>query len=238
MLEANPRASRTVPVISKATGVPLAKVATKIMLGKSLKELGLKGEAKISHVAVKASVFPFLKLPGVDSILGPEMKSTGEVMGIDAEYPAAVWKALVASGQKLPREGKVFMSVRDEDKQAAARLAKRLKTLGFGIYATKGTSDILRSGGVEAVPVFRISEHGSPDAISLMRHGDVHLIINTPTEASGARRDGYMMRRLAVELEIPFFTTVQGAKAAVMAMEHALKNEITVNDLSFFHNYR
>mgnify|MGYP001765322025 CR=1 FL=1 len=236
MLEANPRASRTVPVISKATGIPLAKVATKVMLGKTLKELGLKGEAKIDHVAVKASVFPFLKLPGVDSILGPEMKSTGEVMGIDAEYPAAVWKALVASGQRLPREGKVFMSVRDEDKQAAARLGKRLKALGFGIYATKGTSDTLRSGGVETVPVFRISEHGSPDAISLMRHGDVQLIINTPTEASGARRDGYMMRRLAVELEIPFFTTVQGAKAAVMAMEHALKNEITVNDLSHFHN--
>ncbi len=238
MLEANPRASRTVPVISKATGIPLAKVATKVMLGRSLRELGLKGEARISHVAVKASVFPFLKLPGVDSILGPEMKSTGEVMGIDAEYPAAVWKALVASGQKLPREGKVFMSVRDEDKQAAARLAKRLKAVGFGIYATKGTADLLRASGVDVIPVFRISDQGSPDALSLMRRGDVQLIINTPTEASGARRDGYMMRRLAVELEIPFFTTVQGAKAAVMAMEHALKNEITVNDLSYFHNYR
>ena len=238
MLEANPRASRTVPIISKATGVPLAKVATKVMLGKSLKDLGLRDEAKIRHVAVKASVFPFLKLPGVDSILGPEMKSTGEVMGIDATYPAAVWKALVASGQKLPKQGKVYISVADSDKAAAADLARRLVSLGFEIFATKGTAETLRSKGVEPVVVFRISEHGSPDALSLMRRGEVQLVINTPTEASGARRDGYMMRRLAVELEIPIFTTIQGARAAVMAMEHVSKHEMTVNDLSFFHNLR
>ena len=237
MLEANPRASRTVPIISKATGVPLAKVATKIMLGKTLKDLGLQGEAKIKHVAVKASVFPFLKLPGVDSILGPEMKSTGEVMGIDTSYPAAVWKALVASGQKLPMKGKVYISVADVDKTAAVDLARRLSSIGFSIYATKGTADGLRSKNIEATSVHRISEHGSPDALSLMRQGNVQLVINTPTEASGARRDGYMMRRLAVELEIPIFTTIQGARAAVMAMEHAVKKEMTVNDLSFFHNF-
>jgi carbamoyl-phosphate synthase large subunit len=237
MLEANPRASRTVPIISKATGVPLAKVATKIMLGKKLKELGLHGEARIKHVAVKASVFPFLKLPGVDSILGPEMKSTGEVMGIDLTYPAAVWKALVASGQKLPKTGKVYISVADEDKRSAVDIAKRLSSIGFRIYATKGTADVLRSEGIEPTSVFRISEHGSPDALSLMRQGDVQLVINTPTEASGARRDGYMMRRLAVELEIPIFTTIQGARAAVMAMEHAIKKEMTVNDLAFFHRH-
>jgi carbamoyl-phosphate synthase large subunit len=235
MLEANPRASRTVPIISKATGVPLAKVATKIMLGKKLKDLGLFGEAKIKHVAVKSSVFPFLKLPGVDSILGPEMKSTGEVMGIDLTYPAAVWKALVASGQKLPKTGKVYISVADEDKRSVVDLAKRLSSIGFRIYATRGTADVLRSKGIEPTAVFRISEHGSPDALSLMRQGDVQLIINTPTEASGARRDGYMMRRLAVELEIPIFTTIQGARAAVMAMEHAIKKDMTVNDLAFFH---
>ncbi len=237
MLEANPRASRTVPIISKATGVPLAKVATKIMLGKSLKDLGLEGEAKINHVAVKASVFPFLKLPGVDSILGPEMKSTGEVMGIDATYPAAVWKAFAASGQKLPKEGKVYISVADPDKHAVSELARRLVSIGFDIYATKGTAELLKMKGIEATLVHRISEHGSPDALSLMREGDVQLVINTPTEASGARRDGYMMRRLAVELEIPFFTTIQGARAAVMAMEHAVKNDMTVNDLSFFHQH-
>jgi len=237
MLEANPRASRTVPIISKATGVPLAKVATKIMLGRKLKDLGLHGEANIKHVAVKSSVFPFLKLPGVDSILGPEMKSTGEVMGIDLTYPAAVWKALVASGQRLPKNGKVYISVADEDKRSVVDLAMRLSSIGFHIYATRGTADVLRSRGIEPTAVFRISEHGSPDALSLMREGDVQLIINTPTEASGARRDGYMMRRLAVELEIPIFTTIQGARAAVMAMEHAIKNEMTVNDLAFFHGH-
>ncbi|MEM0343164.1 MAG: carbamoyl-phosphate synthase large subunit [Thermoplasmata archaeon] len=235
MLEANPRASRTVPVVSKATGVPLAKVATQVMLGKPLKELGLTGMAKCDHVAVKASVFPFLKLPGVDSILGPEMKSTGEVMGIDKSYPAAVWKALVASGQRLPRSGKVFISVADTDKQAAVDIAKRLESLGFGLYATKGTADFLRRHGLEPISVFRISEHGSPDALSLMRAGEVSMVINTPTEASGARRDGYMMRRLAVELQIPMFTTIQGARAAVLAMEHEKKRSLQVNHLGQFH---
>jgi carbamoyl-phosphate synthase large subunit len=235
MLEANPRASRTVPIISKATGVPLAKIATKVMLGKSLKDLGLTKDAEIAHVAVKASVFPFLKLPGVDSILGPEMKSTGEVMGIDTSYPAAVWKALVASGQKLPSDGKVYISVADPDKAEAALLAKRLQSIGFQIFATKGTAEVLGAKGVQSQTVYRISEHGSPDALSLMRQGDVQLIINTPTEASGARRDGYMMRRLAVELEIPFFTTIQGARAAVLAMEHEKRHKMAVHDLGFFH---
>jgi len=235
MLEANPRASRTVPIVSKATGVPLAKVAAKVMLGKTLKELGLTEEMRMKHVAVKASVFPFLKLPGVDSILGPEMKSTGEVMGIATEYPAAVWKAFVGSGQKLPKSGKVYISVADEDKKTAAGLAKRLRTAGFDIYATKGTSDYLRSADIAVTTVYRISEKEGPDALALMRSGDVQLVINTPTEASGARRDGYMMRRLAVELEIPFITTIQGATAAVQAIEHALKKDIDVNDLSHFH---
>jgi carbamoyl-phosphate synthase large subunit len=235
MLEANPRASRTVPIISKATGVPLAKIATKVMLGKTLKELGLDRDSEIGHVAVKASVFPFLKLPGVDSILGPEMKSTGEVMGIDQLYPAAVWKAMVASGQKLPTEGRVYISVADYDKSEAAKLARGLRAIGFEIFATKGTADALKARGVESSTVFRISEHGSPDALSLMRKGEVQMIINTPTESSGARRDGYMMRRLAVELEIPIFTTIQGARAAVLAMEHVKKHEMKVHDLGFFH---
>ncbi len=235
MLEANPRASRTVPIISKATGVPLAKVAMKVMLGRTLRELGLVGEPSISHFAVKASVFPFLKLTGVDSILGPEMKSTGEVMGIDREYPAAVWKALTAAGQRLPRSGNVYVSVADQDKEVAAGLAVRLAKMGFGIYATKGTAAVLKELGVVATTVYRISEKNAPDAIAVMRKGLVNMVINTPTEASGARRDGYMMRRLAVELEIPMFTTIKGASAAVTAMEYAAKNDTTVNDLSSFH---
>ncbi|UCE91777.1 MAG: carbamoyl-phosphate synthase large subunit [Methanobacteriota archaeon] len=239
MLEANPRASRTVPIVSKATGVPLAKVATKLMLGKTLKELGLTGEARLEHVAVKASVFPFLKLPGVDSILGPEMKSTGEVMGIDRSYPAAAWKAFAAAGQRLPSEGNVFISVSDEHKgEDVCDVASRLKVMGFGILGTKGTATYLSSQGMEARTVYRISENAPPDALSLMRGGEIQMIVNTPTESSGARRDGYMMRRLAVELEIPMFTTIQGARAAVMAMERASDAEIGVSDLASFHRRR
>jgi len=237
MLEANPRASRTVPIISKATGVPLAKVATKIILGKTLEDLGLVDETRMDHVAVKASVFPFLKLPGVDSILGPEMKSTGEVMGIDKSYPAAVWKALVASGQKLPTKGNVYISVAAEDKGDHVHdIARRLSRLGFGLFATKGTASYLRSTGLEVTTVYRISENISPDALSLMRGGSVQMIVNTPTESSGARRDGYMMRRLAVELEIPMLTTLNGASAAVLAMEHAMTQKMTVSDLASFHS--
>ena len=236
MLEANPRASRTVPIISKATGVPLAKVATKIMLGRTLEEMGLTGEPELEHVAVKASVFPFLKLPGVDSILGPEMKSTGEVMGIDRSYPAAMWKALVASGQRLPSDGNVYISVSDDDKDAAVTgIASRLRNMGFGIFATRGTAAHLRSKGLEVTTAYRISENTSPDALSLMRSGGIQMIVNTPTESSGARRDGYMMRRLAVEMEIPMFTTVKGASAAIMGMEHAKTKAIEVNDISSFH---
>jgi carbamoyl-phosphate synthase large subunit len=226
MLEANPRASRTIPFVSKAIGVPLAKVATKVMLGKTLKEQGLVGEAKISHYAVKASVFPFLKLPGVDSILGPEMKSTGEVMGIDKEYGAAMWKAMIGSGMNLPLEGEVYISVRDADKAAASEIAKELVNLGFRIIATKGTAAEIRNRGIPVETVFRVSEKLSPDALTLMRQGRVKMIINTPTESSGARRDGYMMRRLAVELQIPFFTTLEGARAAVEAIRYAKEREI------------
>jgi len=221
MLEANPRASRTVPFVSKAIGIQLAKVATKIMLGKSLKEQGLHGEAKLNHFAVKASVFPFLKLPGVDSILGPEMKSTGEVMGIDKEYGAAMWKAMSGAGMDLPTGGDVYISVRDYDKESAAELARAMIGVGFKIIATKGTAAAMREAGIPVETVFRVSEKNVPDALSVMREGRVKMIINTPTESSGARRDGYMMRRLAVELQIPFFTTIEGAQAAVEAIKFA-----------------
>jgi len=235
MLEANPRASRTVPFVSKAIGIPLAKVATKVMLGKTLKEQGFVGLARFDSVAVKASVFPFLKLPGVDSILGPEMKSTGEVMGIDQDYAAALYKALKAAGQKLPLEGSVYMTVADADKPAILPVAKRLADMGFKFYATKGTSTFLRNNGLETTTVYMIHEKQQPDALGLMRRGEIKLIINTPTNSSGSRRDGYMMRRLAVELEIPFITTVQAAKATVEAIKRGREGELSVNDLSFYH---
>jgi carbamoyl-phosphate synthase large subunit len=235
MLEANPRASRTIPLVSKAIGVPLAKVATKVMLGRTLKEMGLVGRFDCDHITVKASVFPFLKLPGVDSILGPEMKSTGEVMGIDDEYVAAVYKAMVSAGNNLPHEGGVYITVSDEDKPGILPAAKDLMGMGFRIFATKGTSTFLRNNGLRTTTVYMIRENTPPDALGLMRSGDINLIINTPTESSGSRRDGYMMRRLAVELEIPFITTVQGAKATVGAIRRAREGDIGVRDLSSYH---
>jgi len=236
MLEANPRASRTVPFVSKAIGVPLAKVATKVMLGISLEKQELTGLVPFKHVAVKASVFPFLKLPGVDSILGPEMRSTGEVMGIDTEYPAAMYKALKAAGQKLPMHGNVYMTVADADKPAILPLARELTEMGFKLYATKGTSTTLRDAGLETTTVYQIREKLQPDALGLMRRGEINLIINTPTNNSGARRDGYMMRRLAVEMEIPFITTVQAGKATVDAIRRARAGNIHPKDLKSYHD--
>jgi carbamoyl-phosphate synthase large subunit len=228
VLEANPRASRTIPYVSKAIGVSLAKVATKIMLGQSLRSLGLVGEAKIPHVAVKAPVFPFQRLPGVDTILGPEMKSTGEVMGIDRTLGRAYYKAMLAAGNELPTEGAVYMTVRDEDKPAILPVAARLARLGLRIYATRGSAQFLREHGVDATTAYRISENQFPDALGLMRRGEIRLVINTPTNSTGARRDGYMMRRLAVDLNIPFIATIQAAEAAVQAIEEAGSGSLEV----------
>ncbi len=223
MLEANPRASRTVPYVSKAIGVPLAKVATKAILGHKLKEYGLVGESRINHVAVKAPVFPFQKLPGVDAILTPEMKSTGEVMGIDALIGAAYYKAMMASGNALPLEGSVYASINDHDKSQFVPIAQKLTDMGIRIHATKGTAGYLRERSIPVTTVYRIAENKSPDALGLMRAGEIKLVINTPTITSGARRDGFMMRRLAIDLGIPFITTIQGARAAADAIEVAKK---------------
>ncbi len=235
MIEANPRASRTVPFISKATGIPLAKISTKIMLGKTLNDFGLSEYKAIDHFAIKASVFPFLKLPGVDSILTPEMKSTGEVMGIDEDFDIACYKAMTAAGNKLPKEGGVYITVNNADKERVLPTAKELMKMGFKIYATKGTSTYLREHGVETMTVFKIDDNMSPNAIGLMREGKINLIINTPSQKSGAVRDGHKMRRLAVELEIPFLTTIQGADAAVGAITVARNGNFTVRCMKDFH---
>jgi carbamoyl-phosphate synthase large subunit len=225
MLEANPRASRTVPYVSKSTGIPLAKVATKVMLGKSLKDQGLLGEAHIGHASVKSPVFPFLKLPGVDAVLGPEMKSTGEVIGVDKSFHLAYYKAMLASGMRFPTKGKVYITVRDSDKDAIIPIAQELVEAGLELLASVGTATYLREHGVQVKTIWRISEGKHPDAIDLMRKGEIKLVINTPTKTSGARRDGYQMRRLAVELEIPFLTTLAAARAAAKAIK-AAKTEI------------
>ena len=235
MIEANPRSSRTIPFISKAIGVPLAKVGTKVMLGKSLKQQGYTGYRSLNHYAVKASVFPFLKLPGVDSILTPEMKSTGEVMGIDEDFDIACYKALVAAGNKLPRKGGVYITVNDHDKPEILNSVRSLKEMGFSIYATKGTSTFLRENGIETTTVFRVSDKQNPNAIGLMREGKINLIINTPSLHSGARRDGYMMRRLAVELEIPFVTSVNGANAAIGAIKNSAGKDLCARSMREFH---
>jgi len=234
VLEANPRASRTVPYVSKAIGVSLAKAATKVMLGHSLRSLNLVEEPRITHVAVKAPVFPFQRLPGVDAILGPEMKSTGEVMGIDRTLGRAYYKAMVAAGNPLPREGSVYVTVRDEDKPALLPVSRRLAQSGLQIYATRGTAQFLREHGVDAITVYRVSENRYPDALGLMRRGEIRLVINTPTNSTGARRDGYMMRRLAVDLNIPFIPTVQAAVAAVQAIEEARSQDLDVRSLQSY----
>jgi carbamoyl-phosphate synthase large subunit len=218
VLEVNPRASRTVPFVSKSVGFPLAKLAMRVMLGRTLGELQLSGTAPARRVSVKAPVFPFMKLPGVDAILGPEMKSTGEVMGTDEDFGMAYYKALLSAGLPLPASGNVFITVSDADKEKAVPVARAFSEMGYGLLATRGTAAFLREKGVTITTICRISERSSPDALDLMRRGEIELIINTPSPDKVIEKDGFMMRRLAVELNIPFLTTMSAATAAVTAM--------------------
>jgi carbamoyl-phosphate synthase large subunit len=206
------------------------------MLGHRLKDMGLVGEARIDHVAVKAPVFPFQKLPGVDAILGPEMKSTGEVMGIADTLGHAYYKALVASGNPLPNQGHVYVTVRDEDKEAMIGVVSKLAAAGLTICATRGTATVFREAGIDCVTVYRIAEGKPPDALGMMRSGEIRLVINTPSSSSGARRDGYMMRRLAIDLGIPFITTLQGARAAADAVAASVGDELGVKSLQDYAN--
>lgn len=236
VLEANPRASRTVPFVSKAIGVPLAKLATKVIIGYNLKKLGYTDYAKINHVCVKAPVFPFLKLPGVDTILTPEMKSTGEVMGLASNFGEAYYKAVLSAEGKFVKEGTAYVTVNDEDKSKVLPIAEELKNLGFTIFATKGTATYLREHNIEAETVFTINEPYSPDALDLMRRGKIDLVINTPKPGGGPKRDGHVMRRLAVELMIPFITTIPSAWAALEGIKSAREGIIDVKSLNEYNN--
>ena len=236
VLEANLRASRSVPYVSKAIGIQMSKMATRVMVGRSLRELGHVGVAETKGVAVKAPVFPFQKLKGIDSILGPEMRSTGEVMGMDRSPGLAFYKAIVAAGNDLPAKGSVYITVRDEDKPKIVPIARKLSGLGWKIFATRGTSSVLRASGVEAETVYRIRENKSPTALGLMRDGKVDLVINTPSKESGARRDGYMMRRLAVDLNIPFTTRIEGAGIIADAVQSVSREQVGVISLQRFHH--
>ncbi len=239
VLEANPRASRTIPYVSKTIGIPLAKLATLILIGNTIKDLKKQGNlpkpARRRYVSVKGPVFPFQKLTGVDPILGPEMKSTGEVMAIDRSFGAAYYKAIL-SDERFSRKGTVYITVRDEDKPKILNLVGSLVDSGFKLVATRGTSDYLRRQGVDVQTVYRISEHKSPNALDLMRQRQIDLIINTPSMTHSAKRDGYVMRRLAVELGIPFITALTSAEAEVEAINFARRHSLVTRPLHEYHN--
>jgi carbamoyl-phosphate synthase large subunit len=225
VLEATPRASRTVPFVSKVTGVPLAKVATLVLLGRTLAELEHEGMIpadahhylRLPYTAVKAAVLPFGRFPGADTVLGPEMRSTGEVMGVDLEPGRALAKALGASGTSLPREGTAFISVANRDKRAVLYPAKRLADLGFRLLATRGTAAVLERAGVAVTRVAKVSE-GGRSVVDLIGAGEVDLVVNTPF-GSGPRTDGRQIRTAAAQAGIPCITTLPGVLAALRGIE-------------------
>ena len=234
ILEVNPRASRTVPFVSKAIGVPLAKLASKVMVGEKLKDLGFTKEIIPQHICVKESVLPFIKFPGVDITLGPEMKSTGEVMGIDTDFNKAYAKSQLAAYQELPRQGTVFLSVKDQDKDPTfVAVARKLIALGFKITSTFGTAKFLEENKVYVRTIQRISE-GKPNLLDLIRQKEVHLIINT-VSGKIPRQDEVRIRSTAVQFGVPTITTVQGAEASIKGIEALIKHKLGVKPLQDYH---
>jgi carbamoyl-phosphate synthase large subunit len=231
ILEANPRASRTVPFVSKATGIPIAKIAAKVMIGRRLKDLGYS-EREIEHVAVKEVLLPFNKLAGVDTMLGPEMKSTGEVMGIDYDFGLAFYKACISADNELPLKGNIFISVNMEQKNDVIPIARKLRDLGLILYGTEGTVDYLHEAGVEANLVRKVQE-GSPNVLDMMRHGEIRLIINTPQDKK-SREDHYQIMRAAVDFQIPYITTLQAARAAALAIDAVKREKMTLEPISHY----
>ena len=228
VLEANPRASRTVPFVSKSIKVPLAKVAARVMTGKKLKDLDFKRVdcLKLDYFSIKEAVLPFNRFPGFDTILGPEMKSTGEVMGIDKDFGIAFAKSQIATNMTLPLSGIVFISVNSKDKKNIIKIARDLCELGFGLIATKGTADVLEKNGIKCQSVLKISE-GRPNVLDMMKNGEINLIINTP-EGSNARSDGYYLRTAAVMQNIPSITTISAASEIVHGIR-ALKTNARID---------
>jgi carbamoyl-phosphate synthase large subunit len=226
VLEVNPRSSRTVPFVAKSSGIPLARIAARLTLGEKLKDMNLPTPNR-DLVCVKAPVFPFIKLRGLDPAPGPEMKSTGEVMGSDVSADVAYLKARMATEIPVNTTGGAYLTVRDEDKEGLVPVAAELVELGLKLYATPGTAHVLRAAGVDCEIAYRIAEGKSPDALGLMRRGEIQFIVNVPTISGGAVRDGNMMRRLAVEMNIPFVTTMNGARMEVAAIRAAGKGPTT-----------
>ena len=231
ILEVNPRASRTVPFVSKVTGTPLAKVAAKIAIGKTLDDMGIQ-EVTPGHIAVKEAVFPFIKFPGVDTVLGPEMRSTGEVMGIDSTFEMAFAKSQLGAGTKLPTDVEkpvAFLSVRDSDKPVAVEVAKNLVALGFHILATGGTHTVLAEAGLPAERVNKVSE-GRPHCVDRLTDGDVHLVINT-SHGPQSIKDSFSIRRTALMGGVPYYTTISAAKAVAAAMGSLKEGAMDVKSL-------
>jgi carbamoyl-phosphate synthase large subunit len=236
VLEVNPRASRTVPFVGKATGLPLAKAGALCMVGKSVAEAGALGRPRPRHVSVKESVFPFARFPGVDTMLGPEMRSTGEVMGIDEDFPRAFFKAQAAAGNALPPAGagkRAFVSVRDADKEAALEIARTLVSLGFEVLATAGTSRYFGARGVATTPVKKVQE-GRPSIVDRIKDGDVHFVVNT-TAGKQEIADSYSIRRETLMKGLPYCTTLTAGRAAVAAMEAAREGAPGVRSIQEYH---
>ncbi len=234
VIEANPRASRTVPFVSKAIGIPLAKLACRIMLGERLADLDLPEDPMAAdHVSVKEAVLPFDRFDGADVILGPEMRSTGEVMGVARDFPTAFAKAQAAAGSPLPSGGTVFITVTDRDKPGAVAVAQTLHDLGFSIVATEGTKSALERMGIPAGLLQKVGE-GSPNVVDCIESGEVSLVVNTPT-GSGARADGWQIRRAAVARGVPCLTTLSGALAAARAIASARQGQAEVLSLQEIH---
>jgi carbamoyl-phosphate synthase large subunit len=229
IIEANPRASRTVPFVSKATGARLAQIAVRVMSGKTLAELGLTEEIIPPHLSVKEAVLPFNKFPGTDTLLGPEMRSTGEVMGIDTSFGQAYAKAELAAGQILPQSGTVFVSVNDRDKAAVVPVAKEFAEIGFSIVATSGTYSTLKQAGVAVESILKIHE-GRPHVGDALKNQDIQLIINSPI-GEAAQEDDRILRRTALDYKIPTVTTIAGARATLAAIRSLKDNQLTVKAL-------
>jgi carbamoyl-phosphate synthase large subunit len=234
VLEANPRASRTIPFVSKATGVPLVKIAIRVMLGKSLASLGLPDELPVPSVSVKVPVFPFVKFPGVDTLLGPEMKSTGEVMGIGRDFGRAFAKGQVAAGQRVPTSGTAFLSVNDNDKAALVDVARRLTRMGFRLIATRGTAAYLRSAGLSVERVYKVNE-GRPNIVDRIVSGKVDLIVNTPLGRESFYDEG-AIRKTSIMHGILAVTTLTGANATVAGIEALKKKSIEARSLQEIHS--
>lgn len=235
VLEVNPRASRTVPFVSKATGLQLAKISARCMVGVTLAQQGVVSETIPSYYSVKEAVFPFIKFPGVDTILGPEMKSTGEVMGVGHTFAEAFVKSQLAAGVKLPTAGKIFISVRQSDKPRAVEIARKLAELGFTLYATRGTATELTRAGLTVIPINKVTE-GRPHIVDMIKNGEINLIINTVEDKRSAIQDSYSIRHAALQARVTYFTTLAGARAACVGMANI--QELQVYDLQTLHATR